>query len=291
MRGSGRLLLLVGMVFLAAAGMRYMLAIQREGRGRPISGPTAVSPPGPTAWEEAGDAEMVRPTAAPDGSGRAGVRRRPAPAVAHPPRPSAPSTLRLRRPPPRATAPPPPPPEPTTTVPPSLRRTDTPGSGAGAADVGAEAAEPKADGPGMGSGRAAGSEVADDRTGETVPPPFLQVTTVQEVVERRPPPRFTPPVLLTPMTSYPGEGYAVVLDRTAISPEIRTLAAEGTVVVRLLVLADGSVGRSEVVSSSGHPVLDQAALSASLGWRFRPATRDGRPIDAWAIVPVRFVVP
>ncbi|MDQ7842486.1 MAG: energy transducer TonB [Armatimonadota bacterium] len=143
----------------------------------------------------------------------------------------------------------------------------------------------------MGSGRAAGSEVADDRTGETVPPPFLQVTTVQEVVERRPPPRFTPPVLLTPMTSYPGEGYAVVLDRTAISPEIRTLAAEGTVVVRLLVLADGSVGRSEVVSSSGHPVLDQAALSASLGWRFRPATRDGRPIDAWAIVPVRFVVP
>jgi len=118
-----------------------------------------------------------------------------------------------------------------------------------------------------------------------------QATALQAAAEPLPPPRISPPVLLTPAATYPGDGYVVVLDRTAVSPQMRTVAAEGRVVVKVLVLADGSVGRSEVASSSGHPVLDQAALSASLGWRFRPATRDGRPIDAWVIVPVRFVVP
>jgi len=107
----------------------------------------------------------------------------------------------------------------------------------------------------------------------------------------KPPARITPPVLLTPTASYPREGYSVVLDRTALSPEARLVAAEGKVVIKVLVLADGTVARSEVAASSGHEVLDQAALQASMGWRFRPALRDDLPIDAWVLIPVRFVVP
>ncbi len=41
---------------------------------------------------------------------------------------------------------------------------------------------------------------------------------------------------------------------------------------------DGTPQRTEVVRSSGHAALDDAARRAVLAWRFRPATRDGAPV-------------
>lgn len=104
-------------------------------------------------------------------------------------------------------------------------------------------------------------------------------------------PVLSPPVLLTATTHYPGDAYSVTVDRSLLTPELRLVVPEGRVVLRVLVRPDGTVERVEVVESSGHPVLDRAAADAARSWKFQPATRDGEPIAAWAIIPVRFVVP
>jgi len=104
-------------------------------------------------------------------------------------------------------------------------------------------------------------------------------------------PVLTPPVLLTPVAGYPAGGYRVTLDHSILTPQLRIDAAEGRVVLRILVQSDGSAGQVSVVESSGSPVLDEAALRAAAEWAFAPATRDGQPVEAWAIIPVRFVVP
>src|SRR2546427_2142838 len=101
----------------------------------------------------------------------------------------------------------------------------------------------------------------------------------------------TAPVLLTPVAGYPAEGYRVVLDRSTLTAGARTEAAQGRVVLRILVRSDGSVGQVDLVESSGYPALDEAAVRAAALWRFTPATRDGQPVEAWAVIPIRFIVP
>ncbi len=105
-------------------------------------------------------------------------------------------------------------------------------------------------------------------------------------------PVLAPPVLVSRGSSgYPSEGYRIVLDRNALTPRLRVEAAQGLVVLRVLVRRDGSVAQAEVMRSSGVPALDAAALRSAATWNFTPATRDGTPIEAWVLIPVRFVVP
>lgn len=71
-------------------------------------------------------------------------------------------------------------------------------------------------------------------------------------------------------------------------PAIRT-RAEGTVLLEVLVGIDGRPLGVRVRDSSGHRVLDAAARDHVLReWRFRPATRDGQPVQAIGLVPVNF---
>jgi len=65
---------------------------------------------------------------------------------------------------------------------------------------------------------------------------------------------------------------------------------EGRVVLRLRVSSGGRVVAAEVATSSGHALLDDAALAAAARWTFEPALRDGVPVDAWVLVPVRFTL-
>ena len=50
-------------------------------------------------------------------------------------------------------------------------------------------------------------------------------------------------------------------------------------------VAEGSV---ELKSTSGHLRLDRAALESVQRWKFVPAKRDDKPVDAWVLVPIRF---
>jgi protein TonB len=68
----------------------------------------------------------------------------------------------------------------------------------------------------------------------------------------------------------------------------RRLAEEGTVWLRIDVMANGQVALIEVIQSSGHRRLDQAALTQLKSWRFSPAMLDGHATAASLEVPVAF---
>ena len=68
----------------------------------------------------------------------------------------------------------------------------------------------------------------------------------------------------------------------------RRLGHEGKVLVRIHVLSSGEVADASVATSSGFSALDEAALAAVKRWRFRPAQRAGRAVDATLNVPITF---
>jgi protein TonB len=69
----------------------------------------------------------------------------------------------------------------------------------------------------------------------------------------------------------------------------RRLRLEGTVVLRVVVAADGRPTSVSVLQSSGHEVLDTSALeTVRTRWRFVPARRNGIAIEDSVQVPIRF---
>lgn len=71
-------------------------------------------------------------------------------------------------------------------------------------------------------------------------------------------------------------------------PQAKARREEGTVVLRLKVLGDGSVGDVQVQQSSGSQRLDRAAVDAVKRWHFKPATQGGKSVESWATVPITF---
>lgn len=72
-------------------------------------------------------------------------------------------------------------------------------------------------------------------------------------------------------------------------PEIaRRRGYEGTVRLKVEVLASGEVGRIWVKESSGYEVLDRSALKTVQDWRFIPARFGGIPVKSTVIIPVTF---
>jgi TonB family protein len=69
--------------------------------------------------------------------------------------------------------------------------------------------------------------------------------------------------------------------------EARSLKIEGEVVLEMSFGANGALQVNRVVSGLGHG-LDEAAISAAKQIRFKPALRNGQPIDSVAIVHVKF---
>jgi protein TonB len=65
---------------------------------------------------------------------------------------------------------------------------------------------------------------------------------------------------------------------------------QGVVMLRLKISADGTVVDRSVEKSSGYPLLDEAALSDCCRCRFRPATRDGKPVECECCKPFRYEI-
>ncbi|CAB3766732.1 MULTISPECIES: energy transducer TonB [Burkholderia] len=63
---------------------------------------------------------------------------------------------------------------------------------------------------------------------------------------------------------------------------------QGKVVLHVHVLANGTPDQVELRSSSGHRVLDDAAVTAVRRWSFVPARRGTTPVDGWVDVPLNF---
>ena len=84
----------------------------------------------------------------------------------------------------------------------------------------------------------------------------------------------------------------VLIESSGVKPvypeEALRAGLEGLVVLEAIVDERGRVGHDvKVVRSLGHG-FDEAAIAAVRQWRFRPATRDGKPIKVRRIFPILF---
>ena len=90
-----------------------------------------------------------------------------------------------------------------------------------------------------------------------------------------------------------GDSEATIAYETATPPaypiEALRAGVQGTVLLKVLVDTSGKPVQVAIERSSGSRTLDDAARQHVLAaWRFHAAMRDGRAIQAWALVPVKF---
>ena len=123
-----------------------------------------------------------------------------------------------------------------------------------------------------------------ESVGESAEAPVAVAPVISEPAPPPPPP--APEPVTEPM------GRAGYLNNPA--PEYPQLAVrqgwQGTVLLRVRVLANGSVESAEVKQSSGKKLLDEEALRTVKRWSFTPAKRGSTPIDGWATVPIEFLL-
>ncbi|PPK39642.1 energy transducer TonB [Pseudomonas laurylsulfatiphila] len=65
---------------------------------------------------------------------------------------------------------------------------------------------------------------------------------------------------------------------------------QGTVLLRVHVLASGKPGEIQIQKSSGRDSLDDAALAAVKRWSFVPAKQGDVALDGWVSVPIDFKI-
>ncbi|MDF0542706.1 energy transducer TonB [Sphingobium sp. H39-3-25] len=74
----------------------------------------------------------------------------------------------------------------------------------------------------------------------------------------------------------------------AYPPAMQRLNEEGKVVVRVRIGTDGRVVSVERVSASSDAFWEATQRQALRAWRFRPATRDGVPVESVKVMVVHF---
>jgi periplasmic protein TonB len=98
-----------------------------------------------------------------------------------------------------------------------------------------------------------------------------------------------PPAPPAPVRTSASDASYAATNRTPPYPRISlSNGEEGTVILRVLVTAEGTAGAVEVKASSGHALLDESARKTVMTWRFKPATIDGKPVSEWYQVPIPF---
>jgi len=119
-----------------------------------------------------------------------------------------------------------------------------------------------------------------------VEPPPVAPAPAQPVAAPAPP---APPA---PKPVSPPSASAGYLKNPA--PEYPSLAMrrgwEGTVLLRVHVLASGKPGEIQIQKSSGRDQLDDAALAAVKRWSFVPAKQGDVALDGWVSVPIDFKI-
>lgn len=63
---------------------------------------------------------------------------------------------------------------------------------------------------------------------------------------------------------------------------------EGSVTVRVLVGTDGRVRQVQIMRATDPDFAKATERQAMTAWRFKPATRDGTPVEDWQTLTVRF---
>ena len=68
------------------------------------------------------------------------------------------------------------------------------------------------------------------------------------------------------------------------------MGEQGTVMVRILIGANGLPVKAELQKTSGFERLDQAALDFVMQSRYKPGTLDGKPTEMWMGREVKYVL-
>ena len=153
----------------------------------------------------------------------------------------------------------------------------------------------------------AAATVANPAAATAVPPPATQSsipqqTTATPAVPVSPttpsstaPTPTAPPAATAPSADLPsGTGYAIVPPRLRERPPLAmppSLAGSvGEVLLQVEVLADGRVGASRVIRSSGRREMDETARQYVAGWIFQPAwqPQENKPVRVLTSVWVQF---
>lgn len=106
-----------------------------------------------------------------------------------------------------------------------------------------------------------------------------------------PPPQPLPTVTPTPVLVgvAPDPRFADRL-QPAYPPSLMRLGEEGEVSVRVLIGTDGRVKAVEKIAATHEEFWLATRRQALARWRFKPATRDGVPVESWYATRVRFVI-
>ncbi|HSW14586.1 MAG TPA: energy transducer TonB [Solimonas sp.] len=106
-------------------------------------------------------------------------------------------------------------------------------------------------------------------------------------IEATPAPQAAAPAVIEP----PRSDLAYLKNPQPTYPSTaKRLGEEGSVLLDVLVSAEGRVISLSIKKSSGYPRLDQAAMNAVRGWKFKPSRRGDTAIEGRAEVPVDFVL-
>ncbi|HKP74077.1 MAG TPA: energy transducer TonB [Longimicrobiaceae bacterium] len=70
--------------------------------------------------------------------------------------------------------------------------------------------------------------------------------------------------------------------------ELWDAQVEGQTTLRLFISDEGTVDTVRIEQGSGYAAFDSAALAGSRALRFQPATRGGKAVAAWFLLPVKF---
>jgi protein TonB len=128
---------------------------------------------------------------------------------------------------------------------------------------------------------------ATDAPSPYVAPPPPPVPVPVEIVAPPAPPAPPAPVRVIP----PNFNADYLKNPPPVYPATaRRQGQQGRVMLRVLVNTAGTADRVEIRNSSGHGLLDGAALDAVRQWKFVPARQGDQPIAAWVIVPITFTL-
>ncbi|PKM30737.1 MAG: energy transducer TonB [Gammaproteobacteria bacterium HGW-Gammaproteobacteria-11] len=120
---------------------------------------------------------------------------------------------------------------------------------------------------------------------ETPPVQTASAPTPAPAAAAQPTPAPPAPPVVTPPTAN-----AAYLNNPA--PQYPDLAVrrgwEGSVMLRVHVLANGRPSEIQIQTSSGRDALDQAAVTAVQRWTFVPSKRGEEPQNGWVSVPIDF---
>ena len=101
-------------------------------------------------------------------------------------------------------------------------------------------------------------------------------------------PASAPPPPATPAVIVPAVAIQQAMPRWEPPAAFATVEYKGS--IRIIVGVDGKV-KSAVVDERSHPLYDARLLAAAATWLYKPATRNGEPIESERVIPVHLLPP